>query len=263
VFEGDRLLEGSTVFISASRPSRDEKFFRVASEAEMEEGVRSLARAVFAEGGHLAVGAHPSISPLIVDVATEYFDARWEGNAPGVADDPPVTVYQSNAFQDVIPPATRALENLGYANILWTDARNGEKYDTSIKDREQCLESLAHMRFRLFSETRPIALVAAGGMQGVIRETRMFLEMFTGNVYVLTSSGGASEKLADYLEINFLQENKPIVAREWRQRLIPVEARFGVAGWKSLLADRTELPGQPWALLMQKVVRHIAGKAEE
>jgi hypothetical protein len=260
VFEGEGLLEGKTVFLSASRPSREKRFFRVANEAEMEEGVRSLARAVFAERGRLVFGAHPSISPLIVEVATEYFDPQWNAAA---GKERPVTIYQSEAFQDAIPPATRALESLGYAKILWTEDRNGERYNPSNKDEEQCIESLAHMRDRMFKETKPVAMVAAGGMEGIVREAQLFLEMFPGNIYVLTSFGGAAEKLMEYLETNFLKEERPIAAPPWRHRVIPVESRWGVPAWESFQTERAELPAHPWALVMQRVVRHIAAKDDE
>src|SRR5439155_26427918 len=77
ILQAENLLAGKTVFLSASTPTRQPDLFPPAAEDEIEESVRSLARAVFAEGGHLVLGAHPSISPLIVDVATEYFPPSW------------------------------------------------------------------------------------------------------------------------------------------------------------------------------------------
>jgi hypothetical protein len=259
VFKGEALLRGQGVFLSASKPSRDFKLFPVENEAEMEEAVRCLARAIFAEEGRLVFGAHPSISPLIVDVATEYFPPRWaEEEDDGHR---PVTIYQSEAFRDVVPAATRDLERLRYARIIPTERQNHEFYDPSPPPREQCLESLAHMRRRMFQETQPVAMVAAAGMQGVLREARLFLEMFPkGNVYFLSTSGGAAAQLVEYLDENILKEPRPIAVRGWRQRVIPIEERFAVPEWKSFRASRSELPPQPYALLMQKVVRHIAGK---
>jgi hypothetical protein len=260
VYEGEKLLAGKTVFLSASKPSRDEELFPPAVESEIEEGVRCLSRAVFAEGGRLVFGAHPSISPLIVDVATEYFPPRWENNE----EDRPVAIYQSKAFRDVIPAATRALESLGYAHIELTEIQNGEHYDPGLPPREQCLESLAHMRRRMFDETGPAAMVAIGGMQGVIREARLFLETCGGNVYAMTTLGGAASRLPYYLETNLLQEEKPIQAWEWRQRLIPIEKTFESVQWNAIRREsRAQLPAHPYALLMQRIVRHIAGEVEE
>lgn len=254
IYEGEALLRGKRVFLSASKPSRRPKAFPVADETEIEEGVRCLARAVFAEGGHLVFGAHPSISPLIVDVATEYFEPRW--NAPET--ECPVTIYQSEVFRDVIPAATRELERQGYARIEMTGRQNGEVFDPAHRDREQCLASLAHMRERMFRETEPAAMVAIGGMEGVIREARLFLEMFErGKVYVMTSLGGASSRLADYLGGNLLDDGEAISVPGWQQRLIPIESVFAVPEWAARRESHSELPAQPYALLMQDVVRDI------
>ncbi len=261
VFEGENLLAGKTIFLSASKPTREPDIFPPAAQDEIEEAVRSLARAVFAEGGHLVLGAHPSISPLIVDVATEYFQSRWGDGADGQR---PVLMYQSNAFRDVIPAATRDLESMGFASIIQTEVLNGEHYDPTPPPREQCLASLAHMRQRMFAESQPVAMVAVGGMQGVVREARLFLEMFTrGDIYVLTKSGGASSRLNEYLGANVLREPERIGVKGWQARVIPVEERFAVSSWDQFRSERANLPKEPYALLMQKVVRRIAGKSDD
>jgi SLOG cluster3 family len=258
VYQGEKLLQNKAVFLSASKPSRDLKLFPAIGESVIEEAVRCFARAVFAEDGHLVFGAHPSISPLIVDVATEYFEPVWTDRSE---DSTPVTIYQSEAFEDVIPPATRDLERLGYARIIFTEQQNNEKYSPDPPPREQCLASLAHMRQRMFKEQQPVAMVGIGGMQGILREARLFLEMFTsGNVYVMTSSQGAAGRLVPYLSENILQERRPIAVQHWQTRVIPVEQQFAVQNWQTLRASRPEIPEQPYALLMQDVVRHIAGE---
>jgi hypothetical protein len=262
IFKGDGLLRGKTVFLSASKPSRDKDLFPVTEEAakEIEEAVRALARAVFAEAGRLVFGAHPSISPLIVDVATEYFPPRWEGSGKKAEDHPPVVIYQSEVFKDVIPPATRALEKLGFAHIILTERQNGEEYDPRPPQREQYLQSLAHMRRRMFQETQPIAMVAAGGMQGVVREARLFLDMFKeGGVYALRTTGGAAERLPEYLSRNAFDESPLPAETRWRQRLTALEDRFGDSNWQMLRKQSAGLPRQPYALLMQKMVQEIAG----
>jgi hypothetical protein len=262
IFQGDGLLRGKTVFLSASKPSREPDLFPVTKEAatEIEEAVRALARAVFAECGHLVFGAHPSISPLIVDVATEYLPPQWEGSGKKAEDPPPVVIYQSAAFRDVIPPATRTLENLGYARIIMTDRQNDEEYDPRPPQREQCLQSLAHMRRRMFQETQPIAMVAAGGMQGVVREARLFLDMFKeGTVYALPTTDGATERLPQYLSQNTFDEPPLQTETRWQQRLMSLEDRFGDSNWQTLRQQSAHLPRQPYALLMQKMVQEIAG----
>jgi len=259
IYEGEHLLRGKTVFLSASKPSRSPDRFPASDEVELEEGVRCLARAVFAEGGHLVFGAHPSISPLIVDVATEYFPPDWQA---GSRKERPVSIYQSKAFRDVIPAATRDLESLGYARIEMTDAVNGETAVFPPPPHEQCQSSLAHMRQRMFTETSPVAMVAAGGMEGVIREAKLFLETCQGNVYFLAKSGGACEKMLLYLESGIAPDVQPVFIPNWRPRVIAIEDRFGEPHWGAYRGEHAYLPDQPYALLMQKVVRHIAGKVE-
>src|SRR5580698_2066592 len=90
-------LKNVVVFLSGSVPNRPG--FDKVEEAPflIEQAVVSLARAVFAEGGRLVFGAHPSISPLVASVASEY---RLAGSPDEIR---PVIVYQSEAFTEVLP----------------------------------------------------------------------------------------------------------------------------------------------------------------
>lgn len=255
VFRGGECLRDKTIFLSASKPSREPELFPVVESAalEIEEAVLALARAVFAEKGRLVFGAHPSITPLVTDVATEYFPPSWDNKRQ----DPPVVVYQSKAFLDEIPEATRQLGRLGYARIEMTEIQGGEKYDPAPPRREQCLASLAHMRQRMFAETRPVAMVAAGGMQGIVREARLFLDMFPGaRVYFLRTSGGASGRLIPFLQENPFHEPPP-KAPDLRERVIALEDRYDYKGWENLVRLGVGLPRHPYALLMQRAIREI------
>jgi hypothetical protein len=252
LYEGKSPLKGRAVFLSASKPSREP--FRAVKLPEIEEAVLSLARAVFAQQGRLVFGGHPTISPLVASVASEYFPERRRRS-----EDPPVIIYQSKAYEKWIPNSTAALEEMGYAEIRWTEKQEGEEFQPGL-EKEQCLKSLHHMRARMFEETAPIVMVAGGGMEGVIREARLFLEMTPHEVYVLESTGGASEHLVQHLEENFLKEANPMAAPRWRKRIHTLEAEYGSRDWDRR-SDET-LPLAPYALLMQQMVRAVAYRVE-
>jgi hypothetical protein len=249
LYEGKNPLKGRAVFLSASKPSR--KPFRAVKLPEIEEAVLSLARAVFAQQGRLVFGGHPTISPLVASVASEYFPERR-----GRSEDPPVIIYQSKAFEKWIPNSTAALEEMGYAQIRWTERQGGEEAPSDLS-QERCVKSLQHTRARMFEETKPVVMVAIGGMEGVIRETRLFLEMTQQDVYVLESTGGASERMVQHLKKNFLHEPEKISVPHWRKRIHTLDKEFRPKHWEG---PNQMLPLAPYALLMQQMIRAIGSK---
>jgi len=257
-FQSEKRLKGKVVFLSASKPSRRFDVFPLVRDTalEIEEAAVSLARAVFSEEGRLVFGAHPSISPLIASVAAEYFPADW-GRVQGSEAPRPVEIYQSKAFRNVIPESTKALASLGYAKLTETDAI-GEQYSDEIRGQEQCLNALEHMRRRMLKETQPCAMVAIGGMEGVLREAHLFLEIAAGSVYALRTTGGASRFLAKYLNDNLLKEPHPISAGTSRGRVKIVEDEFGLEEGTDAAGKPGELLLAPYSLLMQKMVGRIA-----
>jgi hypothetical protein len=187
-----------TVLMSASVPTeeRNAEFRKIANaQVQIEQAVIALARSVFQAGGRLVFGGHPSISPIVLMVAAEYgFDRPAESSGERQAK--PVVIYQSKAYEEVIPDTTYELFNLGYAEINWTEAVEGEKFDKSVKDTEQCHRSLTLMRQSMVREN-PDALVCIGGMEGVIEEFEIFRERFPNRlIYLFEPTGGASSKLA-------------------------------------------------------------------
>jgi hypothetical protein len=198
----DGPLNGRPIFLSASTPSRDlEKYPRL--QMEVENAVIELARAVFSKGGRLIFGGHPSISPLVASVASEYFQPDPLLNA----DQRPVQIYQSRAYEKVIPSTTQSLERFGYAAIHWTQAANGEEYDGQ-KQTAQCRASLRVMRQQML-KPEPIAMVAIGGMEGVAEEAGLFLQAVTGPVFAMRTTGGVSRDLRGHTENWYRHEEIP------------------------------------------------------
>lgn len=193
-----------TLLLSASVPSekRSEKYSQSYikiknAQIQIEEAVIGLSRNVFQYGGRLIFGGHPSISPLVALVATEFkINKDVENIRQKENDEWPITIYQSKAYENVIPKHTMDLFNLGYSKIIWTEAVDGEVYNPKIKNKPQCLKSLKSMR-TLMMEGNVDALVCIAGMEGVEREFELFREIHPNKpIFLLESTGGATRILA-------------------------------------------------------------------
>lgn len=181
-------LSGKAVFLSASLPSERSEYKRL--DHYVDEAVMTLARTVFAEGGQLVFGGHPSISPLVLTIASEYVGMHD-------TDGPLALIYQSEIFRPVIPEKTSMLERMGYGRIIWTPPADGETLQRDSTGRYIAPLSLDIMRRTMIGETKPVAFVAVGGMEGVDREVEMFHELRPeGRIYALAETGGASGQLA-------------------------------------------------------------------
>jgi hypothetical protein len=80
-----------------------------------------------------------------------------------------------------------------------------------------------------------------------------------GSVYALQTTGGAAERLPQYLSRNTFDTPPLRAETRWQQRLVALEDRFGDSNWLTLRERSARLPRQPHALLMQKMVQEIAG----
>jgi hypothetical protein len=190
-----------TVLLSASVPSdkRNEKYTRIKNaQIQIEEAVIGLSRNIFQAGGKIVFGAHPSISPLVAMIATEYTINKEVENSEQIEkEEKPISIFQSKAFADDIPKETTSLFDLGYSDIVWTDAKNGEHYNPNIQEITQCEKSLEFMRWEMV-KGKIDALVCIGGMEGVELEFELFRKIHPDKpIFILKSTGGASKILAD------------------------------------------------------------------
>jgi hypothetical protein len=236
-------LAGRYVFLSASVPCRDLDIYKKPESAhlDIEEAVISLSRAVFAEEGRLVFGGHPSISPLVASVAANYYPVQFRTEQPA---QPPVSIYQSLCYEGHIPDTTNLLREMGFAEIIWTRAENGEHF-TPGSTGTQCTQSMFSMRDRMLQEKKPVAMVAIGGMDGVEDEAARFQSgKNTRPLYVFRSTWGAAARLAD--------SRKPgiIVAEERWQKLMPPAAQDTTRG----------RPMVPYPLMMQQLVSDIGSQ---
>jgi hypothetical protein len=177
------MKAGDIVFLSASVPTRP-AWLQQSRPSEIEEAIVSIARAVFARGGRLLFGGHPSVSPLVSAVAGEYFPL----NSKRPLSERPVLTFQSEHFRGPqMPDATWDLHRFGWTSIEWTE-RGVDRAD-----------SLRRMRHRMLGgDARPAAMFAVGGMEGVADEALLFLARrppagaAPPRVFALPSGGGAA-----------------------------------------------------------------------
>lgn len=190
-----------TIFLSASIPTdkRDERFIKIKNaQIQIEEAVIGLSRNIFSENGKIIFGGHPSISPLVAMVAMEYdINKDNENISQNENVKKRITIFQSKAYEAVIPKETTSLYDLGYSDIIWTDAKGGEEFNPKIQKTSQCHESLEFMR-REMLKCDIDAMVCIGGMEGVELEFAIFRELHPKKpIFILKSTGGASKFLAE------------------------------------------------------------------
>lgn len=201
-------LHGVSIFLSASvpAPERAHEYERIPeAPLRIEEAVIAIARAIFLEGGTLVFGAHPSISPLVARVIDHYYLPAPAEPMPGTADkesphrpwqNPSLLIYQSRVWEPYWAEATERLTRHHLVKFKWIDAVPGESIDLSVKDRAQAPESMEKMRRAMIQETSPVAMIAIGGMKGVLDEARIFAELRPGKpIYAFTTTGGATALL--------------------------------------------------------------------
>ena len=161
------------VFLSASFPSGERGAdFEPFDPGAIADAVTAVVRAVLVAEGRLLFGGHPTITPLVLMVASEL-------NAKGAVD-----VFQSQWFNDQITRETWALQEAGFGAIHWTPEGATEE------------ESLQTMREAMLGpDQKLIAGVFVGGMEGVREEYELF-PRFQPRVprVSLVGPGGAAAK---------------------------------------------------------------------
>jgi len=248
-----RRLANRIVFLSGSVPEPDRGFVRVPDAPfVIEQAVVALARAIFAEGGRIVFGAHPSISPLVASVAAEYFPPNTEATMR------PVIIYQSEAFKEVLPNDTWDLHRYGYADLIWTDAKGGEQYKIGEPASRKCPKSLTEMRTQMISDQNPIAMVIVGGMDGVEEELKLFCTppRSTMPVYAALATGGAASTL--YAEWKYVYPMHDL-EREWSQS---AKGALNREASPAESTDPRDKPIPPYGAIMQWLVEQLIANAQ-
>jgi hypothetical protein len=248
------MREGSVVFLSASLPYRA-PWTASAQPAEIQRAIVSIARAVFARGGRLLFGGHPSVSPLIADIAGEYYpvDARRTIR--------PIVTVQSEFFKDRLPEKTWDLYTMGWSAIEWTPAgQDREDSLTILREAMLGMNGWGRAIAKHNELSPPVAMFAVGGMEGVRDEAAMFLQASTNpSVFLLKTPGACAAILTEPSDT-------------WRERLWPPDRFRGdifealLVGkrrgkmvnleqkWKEVKGQGVELPDdevQPYGTMVQ------------
>lgn len=180
----------------------------------------AVARAVFAAGGKLVFGAHPSISPLIASVLGEYSmpeaPATDENGEPRQQREgecqPCVEMYQSKVWEPLWAEDSRRLTERPQVGIRWVPAVGDETASSIPTAKPQAPRSMKEMRLRMIRESRPVAMIAIGGMEGTQEEAEIFAELLPGHpIYALSTTGGAARLIA---ERRHIRDNRIIVLDE-------------------------------------------------
>jgi hypothetical protein len=196
------LLHEKVVFLSASFPSRErnEHFFETADPDEITLALVATCRAVFATGGRLVFGGHPSVTPLIMMVAEEYLPEGIEDRRTLRSNGRAVVIaYQSESFRAATSESTRNLEEWGLGELRWVEARGEEPRFTSKGTlvHGSADFALQAMREQMLRETKPVAAIFIGGMEGIHDEAATFRRICEGRpLYFIGAPGGAARELA-------------------------------------------------------------------
>lgn len=181
------------VFLSASIPDMDRWRGRF-DPFGITDAVVATARSVFTRGGTILTAAHPTVAPLILQVADDF---------PGEPGGHLVILYQSKLFEVVIPPATTEMMSRHYVEVVWTPAADGE-----TPEPENWSDSLSTMRAAMMTDVPIVAAVFIGGMEGIVDEyervgethpsaPRFALGRPGGEAARLPNSGALAQDLAE------------------------------------------------------------------
>ena len=189
-------LEGHSVFLSASFPSGDRgRPFEPFDPGGIADAVTAIVRAVLVRNGRLLFGGHPTITPLVLMVASE-LDGKGR-----------VDVFQSKWFERQITDETHALVDAGYGTIHWTQP---------CPTREDSLQAMRAEMLR--SDPALVAGVFVGGMEGIEDEYRQFREFQPGVPRIsIQGPGGAAARLP-------LDEAREILGKHVTSRRYPFVA---------------------------------------
>lgn len=190
----NKRLSGSTIFISASIPDQ-ERWKGSFDPLEITDAVVAVARAVLQNGGKLVTAAHPTIAPLLLYVATEQLGKYDISTEQLGENDQQIIVYQSRAFKDVLPVATKRYQDEGIGKIKWT-----ARIDKEPPDPKRAPKSLKEMRCQMLKESKPVAAVFIGGMEGISDEYDLFHKLYPASpVYAFKRPGGEAKTIVDEL----------------------------------------------------------------
>lgn len=141
--------------------------------------VAELTRTALMRHAQMIFGAHPAISPMVLDAA------RNLGAPPDS-----VLIFQSDFFADRIPGSTYELANWSAGRLFFTPRQPAEG------ERSARRQSLKKMRSLMVSPPNLRGAIFVGGMDGVEDEAKLFEEEHPHLPrYAIASTGSAAQGL--------------------------------------------------------------------
>lgn len=156
------------IFLSASIPfkERHPKYYESADIIAIRDAVTALATTIL-PSHRLIWGGHPSITPIIYYVM-ERLNLNIQEH---------VTLYQSLYFERSFPEG-----NNKFRNIILTPSKGNQQ------------QSVDHMRHTMFDDNIFSAGIFIGGMEGVEREFRTYVDNSPNSIILpIASTGGAAK----------------------------------------------------------------------
>jgi hypothetical protein len=246
------------VFLSASipHPDRGERYRRYLkpedAAAEITQAVFALATAVFTHGGRLVFGGHPSITPLIVQVAEEL-------PKPATPHPQPVVIYQSDAYSQWYVDEVQVLRKAPYCEFHEINS-GGE---VASPNRPGISAPALHtLRTEMLARPNLVAMIALGGMEGILQEAVIFHSYHkSAPIYAVESTGGSARLLGDWAP----SPDDPAIAgtpaAKTTREIQPADFRRQVESLSPLRELNWEVPATPYGVIMDSLLEDISSTA--
>jgi hypothetical protein len=166
----------------------NERYVATAQPERIRAAIIAITRIALNRGVRLVFGAHPTISPLVLQVAQ---------GLGGNQDD--ILVFQSNAYRHLIPQSTLDLADWSRGRLILTSAQLETRPAPTagqLKRLNPYPNSLFFMRKTMAEVPGLIGAAFVGGARGVLDESvRFSIAHPTLRRYAYSSTGGAAAHL--------------------------------------------------------------------
>ena len=158
---------------------RNEHYTGSARPLQIRSAVMELTKAALMHNAQLIFGAHPAISPMVLDAARNI-------GAPPES----ILIFQSQFYEKQIPGSTLELADWTAGRLFFTPEQYAER------SRDARNKSLTVMRTIMVSPSNLRGAVFVGGMEGVEEEAQLFKSK-PDNLpsYAIASTGSAAADL--------------------------------------------------------------------
>ena len=158
---------------------RNEHYTASARPLQIRSAVMELTKAALMHNAQLIFGAHPAISPMVLDAARNI-------GAPPES----ILIFQSQFFEKEIPGSTLDLADWTAGRLFFTPEQYAER------SRDARNKSLTVMRTIMVSPSNLRGAVFIGGMEGVEEEAQLFKSRPDDlPCYAVASTGSAAADL--------------------------------------------------------------------